>query len=204
MSYVEFFGTVAGMIAVWISARGSVLSWPIGIINVVLLFFLFYQVQLYPDMLLQVYFLFTNLLGWWRWKNPQTWESNSKNELRESFLSDRERLLTVVLIVSGTIVLGAAASRLNLWFPFIFQQPGSFPIADSFVTITSILAQYWMVHKKADCWILWILADLVATVLYFMKDIKFLSLEYLIFCFIALFGFFQWRRQAINFANSND
>ena len=56
MSYLEFFGTIAGAIAVWLSARANIWSWPIGIINVVLFFFLFYQVQLYPDMLLQVFF----------------------------------------------------------------------------------------------------------------------------------------------------
>ena len=40
MSHLEFHGTVAGMIAVLLSARGNAWSWPIGIINVVLLFFL--------------------------------------------------------------------------------------------------------------------------------------------------------------------
>lgn len=204
LSYLEFFGTAAGMVAVWISAKGSVWSWPIGIINVVLLFFLFFQVRLYPDMFLQVYFLITNLLGWWRWKNPKSWESNAKNELQESFLSTRERISTGLVMVAGTILLGTAASRLNIWFPVIFQEPGSFPIADSFVTITSIMAQYWMVHKKTDCWILWILADIVATILYYLKDIKFLSLEYLIFCFIALSGFLHWQNKSRNLKSRHD
>ena len=56
MSYLEFFGTIAGAVAIWLSAKAIVWSWPIGIINVVLFFFLFYQVQLYPDMFLQVFF----------------------------------------------------------------------------------------------------------------------------------------------------
>ena len=64
MSYLEFFGTVAGGIAVWLSARGNIWSWPIGIINVSLYFFLFFQVQLYPDMFLQSLFFVTNLMGW--------------------------------------------------------------------------------------------------------------------------------------------
>ncbi|MFM7488331.1 MAG: nicotinamide mononucleotide transporter, partial [Cytophagales bacterium] len=38
MSYLEFFGTLSGAIAVWLSARGNVMSWPIGLINVTLLF----------------------------------------------------------------------------------------------------------------------------------------------------------------------
>ena len=81
MSYLEFFGTIAGAIAVWLSAKANIWSWSIGVINVVLFFFLFYQVQLYPDMFLQVFFLITNLLGWWRWANPMPGEENQKNEL---------------------------------------------------------------------------------------------------------------------------
>ena len=67
MSYIEFFGTITGAIAVWLSAKANVWSWPIGIISVILLMFLFYQVQLYPDMFLQIFFFVTNIMGWWRW-----------------------------------------------------------------------------------------------------------------------------------------
>lgn len=195
MSYVEFFGTLAGLIAVWLSARAHVVSWPLGIINVVLLFFLFYQIQLYPDMLLQVFFLTTNIIGWWRWKNPEAFESNQKNELQVSRLTYKEKLFGAGTVIAGTILIGLAAARLHLWFPLMFSRPGSFPMADSFVTITSILAQYWMVHKKAECWLLWLAADIVATMLYFVKDVKFLSLEYLVFCFIAMHGYLVWRKE---------
>ena len=195
MSYVEFFGTVAGFIAVWLAARGHVLSWPIGIINVILLFFLFYQVQLYPDMFLQIYFFGTNLAGWWRWKNPEHFEADRKKELKVSFLTLRERAAGLIAVLAGTLVMGFAASRLHQWAPALFSLPSAFPLADSFVTIASILAQYWMLQKKAECWILWILADVVATVLYFQKGILFLSLEYGIFCFIALAGFLNWSGQ---------
>ncbi len=67
LSYLEFFGTISGIIAVWLAARTNVWSWPLGLVNVTLSFFLFFQVQLYPDMFLQVFFFITNLIGWWRW-----------------------------------------------------------------------------------------------------------------------------------------
>jgi nicotinamide mononucleotide transporter len=195
MSYLEFFGTIAGAIAVWISAKGNVWSWPIGIINVVLLFFLFYQVQLYPDMFLQVFFLITNLLGWWRWLHPRQGEEDRKLELRVSLISTQWRWISGVLIIVGTILMGAAATHLSTWLPSLFSKPSAFPYLDSFVTVTSIVAQYWMLHKKAECWALWIVADVVATYLYFAKDIKFLGLEYLVFCFIAAFGLWNWSRE---------
>jgi nicotinamide mononucleotide transporter len=196
MSYLEFFGTLAGGVAVWISARANVWSWPIGIINVVLLFFLFYQVQLYPDMFLQIFFLITNLLGWWRWLHPKVGEENKKSELRVSYLSQHWRLISVVIIMVGTGIIGTAASQLHGWLPTIFSTPSAFPYFDSFVTVTSIVAQYWMLQKKAECWLLWIVADAVATYLYFMKDIKFLGLEYFAFCFIAAMGFVIWQKEA--------
>lgn len=194
MSYVEFFGTLAGFIAVWLAARGHALSWPIGLINVVLLFFLFYQVQLYPDMFLQIFFFITNIAGWWRWKNPKHEEADTKQELKVSFQNTSSRLLTSGIVFLGTVLMGLAASRLHQWAPALFNIPSAFPFADSFVTITSIVAQYWMLQKKAECWILWILADVVATVLYFQKGILFLSLEYLVFCFLAVAGYLNWSR----------
>ena len=195
MSYLEFFGTVAGAIAVWISARANVWSWPIGIINVVLLFFLFYQVQLYPDMFLQVFFFITNILGWWRWKNPKSEEEDKKFELKVSHLTNLWKALSGGLIIVGTWIMGLAASNLHSWVPSLFAKPSTFPYLDSFVTVTQIVAQYWMLQKKVECWILWILADVVATYLYFAKDVRFLGLEYLVFCFIAAFGLWNWRSE---------
>jgi nicotinamide mononucleotide transporter len=195
MSYLEFFGTLAGAIAVFLSAKGNVWSWPIGIINVVLFFFLFYQVQLYPDMFLQVFFFVTNLMGWWRWKNPRKEEENKKRELKISRMPFNYWLLFSMIGLAGTIVFGAFAKSLSLFFPVLFSKPSAFPYADSFVTVMSIVATYLMVQKKVECWLIWILVDAVACYLYFSKSIKFVGLEYLVFCFIAAFGFWQWRRE---------
>lgn len=196
MSYLEFFGTVAGAVAVAMSARGNIWSWPIGLINVTLLFFLFYQVQLYPDMLLQVFFFFTNLIGWWRWAHPRAYEKDKKHELRVTFMPRAWMMLFLVIGLVGTALMGAFAEKLHVLLPNVFSLPSAFPYADSFVTVMSIVATYLMVQKKAECWLIWIVVDVVATYLYFVKDIKFLGLEYLAFCFIAAYGFYGWQREA--------
>lgn len=192
MSYLEFFGTIAGAIAVWLSARGNIWSWPIGIINVTLFFFLFYQVQLYPDMFLQVFFFITNLMGWWRWSHPKPVEEDRKRELKVSFMSIQTLSIFVVIALAGTFVFGSFADNLHTLFPTVFSQRSAFPYLDSFVTVMSIVATYLMVQKKAECWLVWIVVDAVATYMYFMKEIKFVGIEYLVFCFIAAYGFYRW------------
>lgn len=195
MSYLEFFGTIAGGIAVWLAARANIWSWPLGLINVTLFFFLFFQVQLYPDMFLQAFFFVTNLMGWWRWSHPGKAEENKKHELKISWMPRKELLLVFAIGLSGTFVMGAFASRLHDIFPTLFSKPSAFPYLDSFVTVMSIVTTFLMIQKKIECWIFWILIDIIATYMYFMKGIKFVGLEYLVFCFLATFGLLNWIKE---------
>jgi nicotinamide mononucleotide transporter len=195
VSYLEFFGIVSGGIAVWLSARGHIWSWPLGIINVFLLFFLFFQIQLYPDMFLQVFFFVTNIIGWWRWAHPLQGEEDKRLQLKISYMPIRSLVFFSFAGLAGTVVMGSFASHLHEFLPSVFSKPSAFPYIDSFVTVMSIIATYLMVQKKVECWAVWILVDAVATGMYFVKGVKFLGAEYLVFCFLAAFGLWNWIRE---------
>jgi len=201
MSYLEFFGVMAGLVAVVLSARAHLWSWPIGILNVVLAFFFYYQIQLYPDMFLQVFFFVTNLLGWWRWANPKPDEEDRKRELKVSFLKPIPFVLLCAVGIVGTLLMGLLASNLHQWLPMIFNVPSAFPYVDSFILVMSIVATFLMIQKKIECWIIWLLIDVVATVLYYVKGAKFFSVEYLIFIFIAGYGLWNWIREYRSYSN---
>lgn len=179
----------------WLAARANIWSWPIGLINVTLFFFLFFQVQLYPDMFLQAFFFVTNLMGWWRWAHPNPEEEDRKKELRISFMPLRQLLVFSSIGAVGTVLMGAFASNLHEWFPIVFGRASAFPYLDSFVTVMSIVATYLMIQKKVECWVVWIVVDIVATGLYFAKGIKFVGIEYLAFCFLAAFGLWKWMKE---------
>ncbi len=201
VSFLEFFGWLTGVIAVGLSAKANIWSWPVGIVNVVLSFFLFYQVQLYPDMFLQVFFFVTNLLGWWRWANPRPGEEDKKKELRISYMKPTELALVFGGGLLGTWLMGQSASNLHEWLPSVFSQPSASPYLDSFITVMSIITTFYMIQKKVECWIIWILVDLVATYLYFVRDIKFYSLLYLLFTGIATFALFNWMKEYRGYKN---
>jgi nicotinamide mononucleotide transporter len=195
MSYLEFFAALSGLIAVWLSARAHIWSWPIGIVNVILAFFMFFQVQLYPDMFLQVFFFVTNAIGWWRWANPKPGEENKRNELKASFLGwKRFGQLSAIGIV-GTYLLGTFAENLHELFPQVFTIPSAYPYADSFLTVMSIVTTFYMIEKKIESWIIWIIVDVLATYLYFSKGIKLYALEYMVFCFVASYGLWNWIKE---------
>lgn len=200
MSYLEFFGTIAGFIAIGLSARANIWNWPIGIINVVLFFFLFYQVQLYPDMFLQAFFLVTNIIGWWRWSHPRPGEEDRKHELKVSFMKSSDFLTLFSIGIGGTLLLGKFAENLHELLPALFSKPSAFPYLDSFVTVMSIVTTFFVIQKKIESWIVWIIVDAVATYMYYVKEIKFVSLQYFIFCFMAAYGLWNWIREYRGYA----
>jgi nicotinamide mononucleotide transporter len=66
--------------------------------------------------------------------------------------------------------------------------------------VMSIITTFYMIQKKIECWIIWIIVDIVAACLYYIKGIKFYSFEYLIFCGIAVYGLWNWIRTYKSYA----
>jgi nicotinamide mononucleotide transporter len=200
MSYIEFFGVVVSGLATWLVARNNVWTWPIAVISVVLFFILFYQIQLYPDMFLQVFFLFTYLLGWWRWTHPRTGEEvaghyGTQQALRITQMPIRQLAIWMLMSLVATWLLGTFASNLHTLFPILFSKPSAFPYLDSFTTVMSIAGTFLMIEKRIECWYVWLGIDAISTYMYFIKDVKLLGVEYFVFCFIAALGAWNWTQE---------
>ncbi|MFD2519392.1 nicotinamide riboside transporter PnuC [Emticicia soli] len=195
MSHLEFYATLTGLVAVILSAQENVWSWIVGLSNVILAFIMFYQIQLYPDMFLQIFFFITNLIGFWQWKYPKQQEANQKNELKISQLSLQQFGLLSLIGLTGTVLLGTFAKNLHEWVPLVFSQPSAFPYMDSFTTVMSIFATFLLIRKKVEAWWVWLGVDIISTYMYYVKEVKLYSLLYAVFCIIALFGAINWTKE---------
>lgn len=189
VSYIELVGTIAGLLCVALAARNNVLTWPTAILNVSCFFLIFWQVRLYADMFLQVYFMVMNIYGWVYWTQR---EQAIEHPLR--WLPARSRLLSGLVILIFTLVMGWVIAHLHLWAGTVFPEPAAFPYIDSLIAVMSILAQLWLARRIIESWVLWVLVDAIAMVVYFWKGIMFIALEYLIFFFIASYGLYHWRK----------
>lgn len=195
MSYLEFFAVVTGVLSVILSAKASIWSWSVGIVNVFLSAFFYYQIQLYPDMFLMAFFFVTNILGWWRWANPKPEEEDKRKELKVSFMPRKQFYTCLLIGIAGTILIGALASQLHNWFPMLFNLPSAYPFVDSFILVMSVITTFLMIQKRIECWIIWLMIDIVATYLYFLKGAMFFGVEYIVFTIIAAFALWNWMKE---------
>lgn len=189
MSLVEFLGTLFNLWCVWLVSVGSILTWPIGIVGVILFGVLFYQIQLYSDLLEQVYYFITGFIGWWMWKKGAKKDGEGLVVFRNT---KKENLVSLVLIGIGTFLLSVVVSRVHIWFPAVFSVAASYPFLDALTTSMSFMAQWLMAKRKLESWILWIIVDVIGIGLYFAKGVVFVSLLYFVFLILASRGFFNW------------
>ena len=195
LSYVEFFGTILYLWSVWLISKRNIATWPIGIISVLLYMILFYQIRLYSDTLEQIYYLGASLYGWWVWNGS----ARDKGQITEVSYSN-VRSLALWLVFTGivSIAFGFLMSRIHLLLPAIFPEAASFPYLDALTTIMSFSAMWLMAQKKVESWVYWIVVDSIGIGLYFVKDVKFIALLYVILLVLAFNGLRMWSKTRAN------
>jgi len=191
MSYVEFIGTILYLWSVWLIAKRNILTWPIGIISVLFYMILFYQIRLYSDTIEQIYYLGASIYGWWVWKKSPK-DNGQITDVKYS--NSKNLILWVALTGIISVTFGFLMSRIHILLPAIFPEAASFPYLDAITTIMSFSAMWLMAQKKIESWIYWIIVDAIGIWLYFVKDVKFISLLYVILLIMAFNGLRMWHK----------
>lgn len=190
LSYIEFVGTVFYFTSVYLISRKHIATWPTGIVSVILYGVLFYQIQLYSDMMEQLYYLIISIIGWVSWKKqadknpsiPTTWS-------RTPFI-----LACIAITTILTMVLTYCTSNFHVWMPTLFTAPASFPLLDSLTTIMSFVAMYLTTVRRNEGWIYWIIVDVIGIWLYWVKDVRFIAIQYVFLLAMAIYGAVHWAR----------
>lgn len=190
LSYIEFIGTVFGLLAVWLATKQKIISWPLGLINVSCFLVLFYQVQLYSGMMLQAFYFVTNIYGWIIWKKQ------IDNDEAPETLSLKWRLLISLLVIVFTAVLSWLVIRMPQYYPEVFQKPASQPYYDAFLAVISIAGQIMLTRRIIDNWYVWIVVNALSVFVFYRQELYLLSIEYFIFLLLAIKGVYDWQLSA--------
>lgn len=67
LSWIEAVGTIAGLLCIGLASLEKISNYFFGLINVTLFGIIFFQIQLYASLLLQVFFFAANIYGWYAW-----------------------------------------------------------------------------------------------------------------------------------------
>ena len=83
LSWIEAVGTIAGLLCIWLASLEKISNYAFGLVNVTLFAIIFFQIQLYASLLLQLFFFAANVYGWYAWSRQS---SNHEAELQIRWL----------------------------------------------------------------------------------------------------------------------
>jgi nicotinamide mononucleotide transporter len=175
----EWVATVSGFICVYLVIKRNIWCFAFGFVQVSIYAWIFYDVKLYSDMALHVFYIGFQIYGWMLWKNAQ----DSTGHVIVNQGTAKEYVLWVIAIAISTMVLGTIMTQYT---------DASFPYPDAFTTCASLGAQWLLSHKKLLNWMLWIVVDIVAIVVYWKKGLFPTSALYACFLVMAMIGQWQW------------
>lgn len=186
VSLIELIATISGLVSVYYAAKSSILTWSTGLVNEIAFMILFYQLHLYSDMLLQVYFMGATFYGWYYW--------GQKAPKEIGVLGFSQLLIYILITLGGTVLVALFMCEIHHILPSLFHTPASFPWVDAFVSVTSVVATVLLARKFLATWYFWIVVDLVSIGLYLVKGVHLIAIEYCVFLVLAIMGLIAWRK----------
>lgn len=208
MSWIEMIGTVFGLLCIWCASKEKNINYFFGLINVTLFAVIFYQIQLYGLLVLQLFFFCANVYGWYAWTRPDAMDGQS---LQVRWLPKEKLIKTSIISLVAIVLLTlfidpffTALAQMSVAIINVFGgsvvlgtlEPDAFPFWDATMTILSIVAQILMKRKYVENWMLWVVINMISVGIYAAQGVYAMSIEYLILLFIALNGTKEWMQTA--------
>ena len=92
LSWIEAVGTIAGLLCIGLASLEKISNYFFGLINVTLFGIIFFQIQLYASLLLQVFFFAANIYGWYAWSR-QTSQNEAELKIRWFAIAEGTQLV---------------------------------------------------------------------------------------------------------------
>jgi nicotinamide mononucleotide transporter len=175
VSTLELSAVITSFTAVLLGARGVRMTWPWYLISASLYALFFYQVDLIASALLQFVFIAAAIWGWLGWK---------KSGVLPRYMNNKERLIWLSALITSWLITAPALENIG----------AAATLPDSFLLISSTLAQAAMVLQRNETWIAWIVIDIFGTYHYANQGYWFTAFLYGVFTIIAFFGLKRWKK----------
>jgi nicotinamide mononucleotide transporter len=179
VSPIEATASLLGFVNVVLVVRRSTWNYPFALAMVSLYAWVFFRERLYSDALLQLFFFAVNLYGWRNWMRSRA----ESGEVRVETLAWPRRAGWVAGSAIVIALWGYAMHRLT---------DAAYPWWDGSIAVLSIAAQILQSRRNWECWVLWIIVDLLAIPLFAMKGLWLTASLYCVFLALSAWGLIDW------------
>ncbi len=165
-----------------LAMRESVLCWYAALASTAIYTVLFWNVNLFMESALNVFYMAMAVYGWWQWK----FGGAGHEGVPIHAWTARQHAAAIGSIAALTATVGwlMASYTAEAW-----------PFVDSFTTVSSVIVTFMVARKVLENWLYWIVIDAVSIVMYLDRGLRTTALLFALYVVLAVFGYAAWRRR---------
>jgi len=182
-SAAELCAVLLAIVYLVLAVREDRRCWYAAFASTSIFLVIFWDVTLYMESGLQVYYLFMAVYGWYQWRS-----GGSSGNITLSI--SRWSLSTHLFSIAAVIILSGISGYL-----LSVNTDASLPYLDSFTTWASVLTTYMVTKKIYENWAYWLVIDTVSIYLYLDRALYFTALLFVIYIVIIGFGWYSWSQK---------
>jgi len=180
--FLEITAVVFGLLSVWYSKNNNILVYPTGMISTSIFIYLLFKWVLLGDMMINAYYFIMSIYGWYIWTRKE-----NKVTTPISRVNSFEKKIAILIFLFSIVFVYSIYVYFDKW--------GSLTsYIDNITTAIFFVGMWLMAKRKIENWVFWIVGDVISVPLYFYKGLTFTSLQYFIFTFIAIAGYYSWKK----------
>ncbi|MEZ7946518.1 MAG: nicotinamide riboside transporter PnuC [Flavobacteriaceae bacterium] len=180
---LEITAVIFGFISVWCSKQNNIWVFPTGMISTSIFVYLLLKWELLGDMMINAYYFMMSIYGWYIW----TRKVDNTQMTPISVTNEQEKKIGIVIFIATLFFVYIVYKTFNKWTSWVAY-------VDTITTAIFFVGMWLMAKKKIENWIFWIVGNIISVPLYFYKGFTFTSFQYLGFTFIAIAGYFAWKK----------
>lgn len=177
-SWVEVVAVFLAIAYVWLAAHENIWCWPAGFISTSLFAYVYWDVTLIFQMLLNLYYMGMAIFGFF------TWRKKGDDQIK---ISNMPFYLHIIIVLLGFVI-----SAITYWVA-IFWLSYDLVLLDIGVTVFSLLTTYLTVRKYIESWYYWSVINLATIFLVWPSTLYLTAFLMVIYIGIALKGLLNWK-----------
>jgi nicotinamide mononucleotide transporter len=182
---LETAGVLFGVLYLVLAIRENLWCWTAAFLASVLSVVVFFEVRLYSEAGLNVFYAAMAIYGWYQWRFGRTRGANAEPGLRITTWPWRAHVLAIAGSVLLSLGVGAVMSGYTA---------AAFPYLDAFVTVSSVVTTYMVARKILENWLYWLVIDSLSLYLYVARELYGYAALFALYLVLVVLGWLRWHR----------
>jgi len=178
-SAAELIAVAFAVAYLLLAVREHLACWSAALVSTTIYLVIFFNVRLYMEAVLQIFYFAMALYGWYKW----THGGNADRSLAITTWTPARHGLAIGTILACTLLSTYLLSHYT---------DARLPLLDSFTTWGAVITTFMVARKILENWLYWLVIDGASIYLYLDRGLYFTALLFVVYIVIIFFGWTAW------------